>query len=91
MRSKELSRGLNALDFSPATQQHFVNMLWQAHFNSNLTGTQRTLRPTNFFFPRTLTRLLSLRKAIRVIYGRTTLGHNCVLKVFSLSLDCQVY
>jgi hypothetical protein len=79
-----------ARDFSLGTQERFVNVLcdvWQAHFSSTPTG---TLRPTNYFFPRTLTRPLSW-KTTRVIHGKTTLGHNCVLKVFSVSLECQVY
>ncbi|KAF8488664.1 hypothetical protein F5888DRAFT_1283011 [Russula emetica] len=47
---KELCCGLNARDFLHATQERFVNMLcyvWQAHFNSDPTG---TLRPTNSEF-----------------------------------------
>jgi hypothetical protein len=36
---KELCRGLNAHDFSHATQERFVNVLcdvWQAHFGSTV-------------------------------------------------------
>jgi hypothetical protein len=38
----ELCRGLNARDFSPATQERFVNVVaetWDAHTTSALTGT----------------------------------------------------
>jgi len=39
---KELSRGLNGRDFSPATQERFANVLsdtWEAHSTSARTGT----------------------------------------------------
>ena len=69
----------------------FVNVLcdiWQAHISSTSSG---TLRPTNYFFPRTLTRSLSSRKTIQVIHVNTTLDHKWELKVSSISLERQVY
>jgi hypothetical protein len=63
---KEHHRGLNhdARDFSHASSERFVNVLcdvWQADFSSTPTG---TLRPTSYFFPRTLTRPFYSRKTI---------------------------
>ena len=76
---KELCLDLNRRDFSHATQECSANVLcdvWQA------------LRIT---FSRTLARRLSSRTTIPVIHRMTTSGHNCVLKVFNVSLECQVY
>ena len=85
---KELCLGLNPRDISHATQECSANVLcdvWQAHFNSEVRS---ALQIT---FSRTLTRRLSSRKTIPVIHKKTTSGYNCVLKVFNVSHERQVY
>ena len=77
--------GLNAYNFPRILHRNASSMCYVKYgrliFSCTPTG---TLRSKNHFFPRTLTRPLSPRKTIRVIHGKATFGHNCVLTIKSL-------